>query len=232
MLTAQSSTSYWPQEAQNLEQTGLSFSLVLDLILKSAYLEGTIMLGVLAERTKLNLTIIHAAYRYMQKEQLCDTRVMVGNDYEISLTAKGRAMSDVAMKRSQYAGAAPVTLADYRHAVKAQALHLDLTRRNLEAAMHDLVLADNLVRELGAALGDKLNVRGASGATRVLTIRGLLDFGNTKLAMWRLPATTSSTRSSTVPGHTSRCEITVLPWPIRHARSRAWSSTAGFHQRS
>ena len=46
MLTAQSSTSYWPQEAQNLEQTGLSFSLVLDLILKSAYLEGTIMLGV------------------------------------------------------------------------------------------------------------------------------------------------------------------------------------------
>ena len=50
--------------------------------------------------------------------------------------------------------------------------------------------------------------------------------------MWRLPATTSSTRSSIVPGHTSRCEITVRVWPMRHARSRAWSSTAGFHQRS
>ena len=35
-----------------------------------------------------------------------------------------------------------------------------------------------------------------------------------------------------VPGQTSRCEITVRPWPMRHARSRAWSSTAGFHQRS
>src|SRR5690606_10543566 len=36
-----------------------------------------------------------------------------------------------------------------------------------------------------------------------------LDFGSTRSAMWRLPATTSSTRSSTVPGHTRRCEMTV-----------------------
>ena len=164
MLTAQS-TTFWPQEAQNLEQSGLSFTLVLDLVLKSAYLEGTITLGLLAERTKLNLTIIHAAYRYMQKEHLCDTRVMVGNDYEISLTSKGRGMTEVAMRRSQYAGAAPVTLADYRRAVTAQALHFDLTRRSLGAAMQDLVLADNMVRELGAALvtGGSLLLYGSTG---------------------------------------------------------------------
>ena len=35
--------------------------------------------------------------------------------------------------------------------------------------------------------------------------------------MWRLPATTSSTRSSTVPGHTRRCDTTVRVWPMRHA---------------
>ncbi len=56
--------------------------------------------------------------------------------------------------------------------------------------------------------------------------------GSTRSAMWRLPATTSSTRSSTVPGHTRRCDTTVRVWPMRQARSRAWSSTAGFHQRS
>src|SRR5918995_1036358 len=59
-----------------------------------------------------------------------------------------------------------------------------------------------------------------------------LDLGRTSSAMCRLPATTSSTRSSTVPGHTSRWDTTVRVWPIRQARSRAWSSTAGFHQRS
>ena len=63
--------SFQPREAQSLEQSGLSFSLVLDLALKHAFLEGTVTLGILAERTKLSLTIIHAIYRYMQKEHLC-----------------------------------------------------------------------------------------------------------------------------------------------------------------
>ncbi len=35
------------------------------------------------------------------------------------------------------------------------------------------------------------------------------------------PDTTSSTRSSIVPGQISRWQITVLVWPIRHTRSRA-----------
>src|SRR4029079_12258716 len=59
-----------------------------------------------------------------------------------------------------------------------------------------------------------------------------LERGSTTSAIWRFPATTSSTRSSIVPGQTSRWEITVRFWPMRHARSRAWSSTAGFHHRS
>jgi hypothetical protein len=157
--------SFRPSEAQSLEQTGLSFSLVLDLVLKSAYLEGTVMLGVLSERTKLSLNIIHLLYRYMQKEQLCDTRAMVGNDYEISLTAKGRGMTEVAFRKSQYAGSAPVTLADYRNAVSTQALAFELTARSLKAAMRDLVLADSLIRELGAALvtGGSLLLYGSTG---------------------------------------------------------------------
>ena len=164
MLSTERQT-FRPREAQSLEQAGLSFGLVLDLILKCAYLEGTVTLGMLSERTKLSLTIVHLLYRYMQKEQLCDTRLMIGNDYEISLTAKGRNMTDVAFKKSQYAGSAPVTLADYRAAVSTQALHFDLTVRSLKAAMRDLVLAENLVGELGAALvtGGSLLLYGSTG---------------------------------------------------------------------
>lgn len=164
MISEEVST-YRPGEAQTLEQAGLSFSLVLDLVLKCAYLEGTVTLGMLAERTKLSLTIIHAIYRYLQKEQLCDTRVMIGNDYEIALTAKGRTMSDVAFKKSQYAGPAPVTLDSYRRTVSAQALRLNLTLSNLKAAMSDLVLADSAIRELGAGLvtGGSLLLYGSTG---------------------------------------------------------------------
>src|SRR5437588_369307 len=38
--------------------------------------------------------------------------------------------------------------------------------------------------------------------------------------------------SSTVPRQTNLCTKTFLVWPMRKARSVAWFSTAGFHQRS
>ncbi len=42
----------------------------------------------------------------------------------------------------------------------------------------DIVIGTELARALGAAVGDKLNVRAASGAARTLTIAGLFDLGN------------------------------------------------------
>src|SRR5947208_12921363 len=116
-----------PKEAHLLEETGLSQGLVVELLLKCAYFEGTATLAALIQRTKLSSTIVHAMYRHFQREQLCETRAMVGDDYEISLSAKGRDMAEVALKKSQYAGPAPVTLSDYKRATSAQALQFDLT---------------------------------------------------------------------------------------------------------
>ncbi|WP_061024838.1 FtsX-like permease family protein [Bradyrhizobium sp. CCH5-F6] len=42
----------------------------------------------------------------------------------------------------------------------------------------DVIIGIELARDLGATVGDKLNIRAASGATRVLTISGLVDLGN------------------------------------------------------
>jgi lipoprotein-releasing system permease protein len=42
----------------------------------------------------------------------------------------------------------------------------------------DIVIGIELAKNLGAAVGDKLNIQAASGANRVLTITGLVDLGN------------------------------------------------------
>ena len=42
----------------------------------------------------------------------------------------------------------------------------------------DILLGTELARDLGAAVGDKIVVGAASGATRSLTVAGLLDFGS------------------------------------------------------
>ena len=157
--------TFKPTETHTLEQTGLSHGLVLDLILKHAFFQGTISLTELIERSKLSPGIIHSIYRHLQKEQLCDTRPMVGNDYEISLSSKGRSMAEVAIKKNQYAGPAPVTLADYSRAVSAQAIRLDLTTDRVKLALKDLVLAESVIQELGAALvtGGTILLYGSTG---------------------------------------------------------------------
>jgi len=42
----------------------------------------------------------------------------------------------------------------------------------------DVIIGIELANNLGATVGDKLNIQVASGANRVLTITGLVDFGN------------------------------------------------------
>lgn len=42
----------------------------------------------------------------------------------------------------------------------------------------DILIGIELARNLGAAVGDKLNIQAASGTNRVLTITGLMDLGN------------------------------------------------------
>jgi len=137
----------------------------MDLVLKHAFFEGIATLDTLAGRSKLALPIIHSMFRTMQKEQLCDTRGMVEDDYEISLTGKGRAMAEVALKKSHYVGPAPVPLVEYNHAVTVQAKPMGVTRESLESALADLVLPDSVINQLGAALvtGGSILLHGTTG---------------------------------------------------------------------
>jgi hypothetical protein len=104
---AKTQTSFQPRDTHHLEDTGLSLSLILDLLLKYTYLEGAMTLAKLMERPSSAPPSSTLMYRHFQKEQLCDTRAMVGDDYEISLSNKGRSMAEVALKKSHYAGPAP-----------------------------------------------------------------------------------------------------------------------------
>jgi lipoprotein-releasing system permease protein len=42
----------------------------------------------------------------------------------------------------------------------------------------DIIIGTELAKDLGATIGDKLNIQAASGANRILTITGIADFGS------------------------------------------------------
>jgi MoxR-like ATPase len=165
MLSQVERSVFQPNAPRSIEETGLSQGLILDLILRQAFFEGIVTLGTLAERSRLSPTIIHWVYRYLLKEQLCETRSMVGNDYEIALTTRGRGMAEVALKKGQYAGAAPVSLKDYNQSVSDQAIHVSVNAESMRTVLSDLVLPEPVVRSLGAALvtGGAILLHGPTG---------------------------------------------------------------------
>lgn len=164
-MTATDAPLFQPPEAKTLEETGLPPRLLFDLVLKHAFQEGVVTLARLAQRLKLSPPIIHSIYHQLQKEHLCETRTMVGYDYEIVLSTKGRSMAEVAFQRSYYAGPAPVTLAEYSRSVKAQAMEVQVTAESLRSVLNDLVLPESSIMELGAALvtGGAIVLYGSTG---------------------------------------------------------------------
>jgi MoxR-like ATPase len=165
MLSALDREQFQPREAHKIEDTGLSNGMLVDLVLKHVFFEGTALLRTIANRTKLHPGVILALYRQFQKEQLVETHSMQGEDYEISLTNKGRSMAEVALKKGQYAGPAPVTLPAYNQAVAKQGIPLRPSLESLRAAMSDLVLPDHVIHELGTALvtGGTIMLYGETG---------------------------------------------------------------------
>src|SRR5579862_7359211 len=157
--------AFRPGAPHNIEETGISQGLILDLLLRQSFFEGIVTLGQLIERSKLSPTIVHSIYRYLLKEQLCETRGMVGSDYEISLTNRGRSMAEVALKKGQYAGPAPVSLKDYNKSVSDQGIHVSMTAASMRSALSDLVVPERVIRSLVAALvtGGTILLHGPTG---------------------------------------------------------------------
>ena len=145
---------FHPEVPHALKEAGLTEGLLLDLVLRIAYLEGIVTLRTLADRTKLNLSILHTLLRHMQKEQLCDARATTDDDYEFTLSARGRSLAEVALTKTHYTGPAPVILPEYSRAVRAQALQSHVTADQLSAALSDLVLPQGIIAEFGAALAN------------------------------------------------------------------------------
>jgi len=68
------------------------------------------------------------------------------------LTTAGRTLAAERFTITQYAGAAPVSLAEYHAATKAQSAKVQIDRRALRKAFSDLVVTDRLLDQLGPAL--------------------------------------------------------------------------------
>jgi hypothetical protein len=144
--------AFAPSIPQTVEQLGIPQSLVMDLMVRRALLEGQSTLASLSTALRLSVPVINTVFQQMRQQQLVEVKGMQGNDYSFGLSAAGKQMAAERFQLSQYAGAAPVSLRDYHNATRAQAARVQIDRKALRAAFSDLVVPDHLLDQLGPAL--------------------------------------------------------------------------------
>ncbi len=151
---------YEPLVPRSVDETGLSMGLLSDLALKVLYFESYMTGRDLAERMGLPFpNVVSVVLEFLRREKLCEVRSATGrggfseSTYEYVLTSRGRDMSRDALERGQYIGTAPVPLATYNTAIRAQSLKdVVVHQRELRKAVAHLVFNETTFEQIGPAI--------------------------------------------------------------------------------
>ncbi len=139
---------------RNIEDTGLSFDLLLELTLKHLYARGVQTQAELSSGLALPGSIVDKLIAQLKRQATIEVFAAIDrNGLRYSLTDKGRATALEAMARSGYTGPAPITLAHFERLCQAQSVHGHrITDRVMADAFGDTVIPRDLLDQLGSAM--------------------------------------------------------------------------------
>lgn len=152
-----------PPTPRTVEETGLPFSFLCDLVLKVLYFNGGMVGSTLADHVCLPFQVVEPALKFLADEGYVastgmrtgalsfDQPLAAGMQYLISNTGRQRARELIEL--NQYAGPAPVPIGVYNAVARHQAkVDVTLGRAQVRAALDHLVLPEDVIDRLGPAL--------------------------------------------------------------------------------
>lgn len=158
-----------PPQPNTIEETGLGFQFLMELIAKTLFQRGQLRLTELVEDTRLAVGVLLPLLAFMRTERMCE--VSRSSETETStaytLTDLGRQRAEDYLRKSQYVGAAPVTLESYVRQVRQQSItNMQVTREKLAQAFDGMVVKEGILRQFGAAMnsGRAIFVYGPAGS--------------------------------------------------------------------
>ena len=193
---------------QEVRRTGVRKGLLEDLSLKILYLHGEMSLVELSEHTCLGLGVIEEIFQFFRKEQLCEVRGMAGSTHRIVASAQGKQRAAELLTLNQYAGPAPVSLADYLARVDGQSVRrVALNPSDVERAFCQLVLSDEMLSRMGASV-----------------------ISGTSIFLYGPPGTGKTTIASTIPALYN--DSVLIPFAIEVDNQIITVYDPGVHRRS
>ena len=156
-------------QPRTLSETGLSDTLLIDLLCKHLYDAGSLDTARLIERMALSGPVLDELLAFLRK----DGRIEVlgqasggGGGLRYGLTERGRGSARDALGRSGYIGPAPYPVERYRQLLRSQTIHHGgVTSKEMQGAFSGVVLHHGMLDQLGAALnsGRAIMIYGPAG---------------------------------------------------------------------
>jgi predicted ATPase with chaperone activity len=143
-------------QPQKLDETGLEFSMVLDLVVKAIYFAGRPAARQIATTLALSFPVIDEVLAFLKREQLAEVVGSAGMGeqlYQYSLSGKGLEKAEEALSRNHYVGPAPVPFDNYLDVLARQAIKsVRVTPESVDSALSHLVLDHQVAAALGPAV--------------------------------------------------------------------------------
>lgn len=165
MLSAPPVTNSLAQlkQPQSIEETGLAFSFLADLALKTVYFAGEMTGLAIAEAMRLPFVgIVEDILAFLSKEEFVSVTGSNGfgeRAFKYVVTIKGNNKIQELLIRNQYAGPAPVRLSTYTEVAHTQKIRdVRVNWAQIREAFAHLVLSDAMLRRIGPAVNSARSI--------------------------------------------------------------------------
>jgi hypothetical protein len=168
-----------PPIPERLADTGLSDSVVEQLIFKHLYFREEVIGRELANALGLKFSLIDGVMENLKRHHFVQVKGALGFgavSSVFSLSELGRSRAHEALERNQYCGPAPVPVPQYEEAVRSQKLQNGwLTRQALAGAFGHMVVHPDVVSQVGPAVnsGKSFLIYGQPGNGKTYLVEAL-----------------------------------------------------------
>ncbi|MFL5322327.1 MAG: ATPase [Myxococcaceae bacterium] len=150
--------TFWPEVPRSIEESGLSVSMIEELIMKAVFFAGEMRGRDIATKIQLPSHIVDEVIEGLRRNKMLDIRgggaSGVGKSTMIfQLTSFATDLLKQILERNKYNGPAPVRLEEWAYAVKQQSIRGNrITRAHMEQHFNSLIVRDYVYDGIGPAL--------------------------------------------------------------------------------
>ena len=157
-MNMQTSNVMAPPAPKTLEAMSLSPVMMRDILIKTMFRTNLENVSAIARAICLPVNVTQQLVDGAREQKLCEATGTLNannsNEMGYQLTDMGKARALDALAQSEYFGAMPVPLDVYREQVTRQSIrNIQVTRDQLVNAMGHLILPNDLLDQLGPAVG-------------------------------------------------------------------------------